>query len=235
MRNRRPIYGVGINDADYVVQKFEKQQQDAKIIRKMMWQCPAYSSWTSMLERCFCSNFKARYPTYEGVHCCEEWFLFSKFKEFYNCAYKAGYHLDKDILVFGNKIYSPETCVFVPPWLNNFVIEKSDFAGVHKHNNCNAYKATLTNPLTKQVKTITGKFKTKEDAFNARLSAKILLVDEIKFELDLIDERLYHALIERYLSRITSTDIINKLCSTDELTNKVEFLDVLDKLGIGHE
>jgi hypothetical protein len=32
-----------------------------------------------------------------------------------------GRHLDKDILIPGNKLYSPETCIFVPTEINNLL------------------------------------------------------------------------------------------------------------------
>ena len=32
------------------------------------------------------------------------------------------YHLDKDILVKGNKVYSPETCCFVPQEINSLLV-----------------------------------------------------------------------------------------------------------------
>lgn len=33
-----------------------------------------------------------------------------------------GWHLDKDILLKGNKVYSPETCAFVPAKINSLLI-----------------------------------------------------------------------------------------------------------------
>lgn len=46
------------------------------------------------------------------------WKYLSNFKKWYDEHYVEGWHLDKDILMQGNKFYSPETCCFVPFEIN---------------------------------------------------------------------------------------------------------------------
>ena len=61
-------------------------------------------------------------PTYRGCLVAEEWHNFQVFAKWFHENYKPEYmqnwHLDKDILVKGNKIYSPETCCFIPVEIN---------------------------------------------------------------------------------------------------------------------
>lgn len=75
-----------------------------------------YLVWRSMFCRCYTK--RNRENTYKGCSVCEEWWLLSNFKEWYDKHYVEGWELDKDILVKGNKVYSPETCCFVPPHIN---------------------------------------------------------------------------------------------------------------------
>ncbi len=73
-----------------------------------------YQTWHSMLRRCYSPVFKKDKPTYEGCEVCEEWLHFSVFRKWYAANNKANWELDKDLLIPGNKTYSPETCIFVP-------------------------------------------------------------------------------------------------------------------------
>ena len=105
--------GVGLNDVDFRVW----------VDSKPIWQ---YSLWTSMLNRCFSEKEKQRHPTYKDVTCCDEWLSFGNFVEWLNkeVEYKGhpiGSALDKDIIVKGNKIYSPEFCSFVPTAVNKLL------------------------------------------------------------------------------------------------------------------
>ena len=72
-----------------------------------------YRKWSDMLMRCYSEKYLTKYPTYGGCSVCEEWLNFQVFAVWAqeNCV--EGYELDKDIKVKGNKIYSPETCLFV--------------------------------------------------------------------------------------------------------------------------
>lgn len=86
----------------------------------------SYSVWYNMIRRCYGNRGLKRYRAYIGCAVSNEWKVFSAFKRWYDANYREGFHLDKDILVPSNKIYSASTCVFVPPYINIF-IKKSTF------------------------------------------------------------------------------------------------------------
>ncbi len=72
--------------------------------------------WKSMLERCYCPKFQNKMPTYRGCSVCPEWHNFQIFAEWVESNYPTDgvtYQLDKDLLVKGNKVYSPTTCTFL--------------------------------------------------------------------------------------------------------------------------
>lgn len=77
-----------------------------------------YNTWFNMLSRCYQST-NNRNATYCNVEVCEEWHNFQNFAQwFYNTCKDNSWHLDKDILCPTCKIYSPETCCFVPNEVN---------------------------------------------------------------------------------------------------------------------
>lgn len=88
-----------------------------------------YVCWYHMLSRCK-GRFRHRdIPTYLGCSYAPEWESYDNFADWASQQVGAlakdesgrHFHLDKDILVKGNKTYSPETCVFVPQTLNTFL------------------------------------------------------------------------------------------------------------------
>ncbi len=82
----------------------------------------SYRAWVNMLIRCYKEEYKIKNPTYKDVSCCEEWRYYSNFEKWHNKSYykvdNETMCLDKDILVKGNKIYSPDTCIYVPHTIN---------------------------------------------------------------------------------------------------------------------
>ena len=72
-----------------------------------------YKTWCGMLERCYSDKYQAKYPTYIGCSVDPIWHNFQNFTKWFDKNYIEGYYLDKDIKVEGNKIYSPENCLFV--------------------------------------------------------------------------------------------------------------------------
>ena len=93
----------------------------------------AYEVWMKMLQRCYDPYFINKHLTYKDCFVCEEWHNFQNFcKWFYKNYYECNGEqmcLDKDILCKGNKIYSPETCIFVPQRINNLFIKSNVIRG----------------------------------------------------------------------------------------------------------
>ena len=90
-----------------------------------------YREWQNMLHRCY--GVEKNNPTYRGCEVCEEWHNFQNFAKWY---YENYYEiegetmcLDKDILFKGNKIYSPQTCIFVPNRINTLFIKSDKVRG----------------------------------------------------------------------------------------------------------
>lgn len=72
-----------------------------------------YNTWANMLERCYSPKLHQKYPTYIGCTVVLEWHNFQNFAQWYEENHKPGLHLDKDIKIHGNRIYGPDTCLFV--------------------------------------------------------------------------------------------------------------------------
>lgn len=120
------VYGVGINDADYdVVTRYFDVERGKGAMRR----CPFYTKWVAMLARGYSSLFHSKHPTYLDCMVCDEWLTFSNFKSWMELQDWEGKHLDKDVLSRGNKIYSPDTCVFVDAKVNNFLTESDASRG----------------------------------------------------------------------------------------------------------
>ena len=167
-RERRPlnkiVEGIGINDSPFVVQP---------IISEKQIKHPAYSVWRDMLVRCYSNRLKEKSPSYIGVTCCEEWLLFTNFAKWFKNNYIEGYQLDKDILVKGNKTYSPNTCIFVPQKINSFLTlrgnDRGNFPlGVDLHNG--KFQAAIK---ISGKRIYLGTFNTKEEAHRTWQKAKL--------------------------------------------------------------
>ncbi|MEE8289764.1 MAG: hypothetical protein V3R25_10170 [Nitrosomonadaceae bacterium] len=109
---KRLVQGVGINDADYTVMPRINGKRST---------CPFYQAWASMLERCYSPKCQRRWPTYMGCSVVEEWHSFIAFRAWMEGQDWQGRELDKDILVDGNKVYGPDTCVFIDSKVNSLL------------------------------------------------------------------------------------------------------------------
>lgn len=115
---RKPLYGVGINDADYITQPTIIVDGIARRGEK----CPYYLSWQQMIRRGYDCNWKKMRPSYAEVSVREDWHYFMRFRAWaLEQGDIKGLHLDKDILNPGNKIYNTDDCAFVPVWINNLL------------------------------------------------------------------------------------------------------------------
>ena len=194
--HRKKVLGFAINDADYPTQKTEKTTSGK---RKTVKICPYYTAWTGMLDRCLSTKFKDKNPTYKDVTCCEEWLTFSKFKSWMETQDWEGKQLDKDLLVYQNKIYSPETCVFVTGKVNNFLLRNTASRGLYplgvtkaqlihgKYEPTNKYVAYCGHKYTKsgsRTSIYLGAFMIPEEAHKAWQKAKIKLANELLLSVD---------------------------------------------------
>lgn len=201
--NKKLIYGIGINDSNYKT-RIRKTigYINGKQKQAVVWQCPIYTKWASMLERCYSSRIQDKYPTYKGCSVCKEWLTFSNFKDWMEKQDWEGNELDKDILFSGNKLYSPERCAFVPHIVNAFVIDcgrsRGEYLiGCHFNKIKNKFVSQCRNPFTKKVEHL-GYFDNEQDAHQKWVGRKI----EIAVELSKIqtDVRIAEALISKYVN-----------------------------------
>lgn len=109
------IYGVGINDADYLIYLTEMVAG----VQKNIWVCPFYILWKNMLRRCY----SGKDANYLDCMVADEWLSFLSFKKWVSRHDWEGMQLDKDILFPGNRVYGPEFCVFVTSQLNTFLLD----------------------------------------------------------------------------------------------------------------
>jgi len=120
--NRKTVFGVGINDADYVTQPRINDRQVT---------CPFYAKWHDMIKRCYHQKTLEKRPSYIGCSICDEWLYFSNFKSWMAKQDWDGMHLDKDIITPGNKIYSPDNCCFVTGALNMLLTDHAADRGIY--------------------------------------------------------------------------------------------------------
>jgi hypothetical protein len=120
--SKKLVFGVGINDANYTVRPTIDGKQEM---------CPFYSTWTNMLARCYSQAAQAINPTYIGCTVYSEWLSFSSFSKWVKDQDWKGKHLDKDILIQGNKVYGPLSCIFVSSQINSLLNERSNRRGIY--------------------------------------------------------------------------------------------------------
>ena len=181
----RKIFRVGINDANYAVMP---------IIDGKQMRCPFYRKWCGMLRRCYCPNYLAQRPTYQGCVVCDEWLYFSNFKEWMETQGWEDKQLDKDFFGDGS-IYSPSTCCFVEQWLNSLFNGRAALRGLYpigvsKHKN--RFRARLK---INGHGTHIGYFDTSEEASTAYQKAKRQhVIDKMK---DYPDQRIKQAVLAK--------------------------------------
>lgn len=198
--SRKLVCGVGINDADYRVEHRETVGYvNGKQKQKLLWRCPFYQTWKDMLTRCFSEKFVAKFPTYIECASHESWYLFSNFRLWMAGQDWEGNHLDKDLLFPGNKVYSPDTCIFVSQDVNNFLLDHKVTARQYPIGVCFHSRVER---LVVQCKQLSGRSKTLgyfDDPVEAHavwLTEKLRLAKVLA--ISQLDSRIASALVERY-------------------------------------
>lgn len=222
---KSPVYGAGINDADYVTKVQENLGRfNGKQKQRVVWRCPYYARWCDMLRRCYSKTFKNKNLTYLDCIVCDEWLYFSKFKSWMETQDWEGKQLDKDILIAGNKIYSPDTCIFVTKALNLFVMESFTKlgpypSGVYWNKKNEKFYAACKDPLNRFPSHL-GVYETANEAHIEWINKKI----EYSYELD-VDDKVRNALIERYMIMLDKAQ-----AKQDDLQGKAEELTKLQEI-----
>ena len=165
-----------------------------------------YKHWSSMLTRVYSVAYSIKKPTYVGCSVCEEWHDFQNFGKWYDDNYyeinDEKMCLDKDILHKGNKVYSPENCVFVPQNINSLVLNSKAkrgecLIGVSYHKATGKFRADcsiLDNNKKKQKQL--GTYSTEIKAFNEYKKFKEKYIKQfVENYKSKIPNNLYNALI----------------------------------------
>ena len=189
----RLVYGIGFNDGKYLSKVNGKAPRE-------------YDAWRHLLLRCT-EKYWEKKPTYTGTTCSNNFKNYSYFYEW--CHRQVGFgnkdekdkswHLDKDILVRGNKFYSEDGCIFVPQRINKLLI-KSEASrgewpvGVSWRKNVKKFEAQCNTGGGKQQHL--GFFTTPHEAFLSYKTFKEVLIKQVASEYKhLIDGRVYQALM----------------------------------------
>ena len=190
------VYGVGIIGAKY------PSRVNGVLTRE-------YKLWMDMLRRCYSDGFKKKHPAYKDCEVSEN---FKSYEYFYEWCHKQigfgvdGFEIDKDLLTKGNKVYSEDTCVFIPQETNLVLIKGTALRGEHLigvywHKKDKVFVAQVSRNKGKPE--YLGSFKTEIEAFNAYKQTKESYIKELanKWK-NKIDIRAYNALM-KYKVEIT--------------------------------
>lgn len=166
------VYGVG-----YLGEGKYKMSENGKLKRE-------YIIWRDMLKRCYDPKYQEKYPTYKGCRVEDYLLNFQHMGEWLeNNYYEVPGEvmcLDKDILCKGNKIYSRETCIFVPERINKLFNKRGNDrgdcpVGVTPKPSGN-YEARCNDGYGKRIPL--GTYSTEEEAFQVYKEYKEKLIKE---------------------------------------------------------
>lgn len=161
-----------------------------------------YQIWSAMLQRCYDKEYQAeKNPTYIGCTVDDKWHCYQDYADDY---YKLvgdnkGWHVDKDIIFRGNKVYSYENCCAVPPELNMLLCGGNSLRGKYpigvswnKHQG--KFRAYSWGGIGKQIHI--GYYSDETSAFNAykKFKGSYIKQQANKWK-DQIDPRAYEALM----------------------------------------
>lgn len=190
------VYGVGIAG-----NKYKTVDENSKSIKE-------YAIWYHILQRCYDEKYIKKHPAYRDVDVCEEWLYFPNFYEWlhnqpnfdkwYNGKRWA---IDKDIIVKGNKTYSPENCCIIPQNINCLFLKRESERGEYPigvYYSNDGFVARCRNPFLDKAVEI-GKYYTPEKAFYLGYKPYkeniIKKVAQIEYDAGNITEQCYQAMM----------------------------------------
>ena len=188
------IYGVGYNSKGKYPTRIDGK--DTK----------CYCTWRNMLQRCYYSKYHEKESTYIDCEVAKEWLDYQVFAEWWHQNYYTiegeKMCLDKDILMKDNKVYSPDTCVFVSSKINSLFTKCNENRGnlpIGVAKNGNGYQTCCANGSGKNIPL--GTFPTVHEAFLMYKINKELLIESVAEEYKaVIPSKLYEALMKYEVS-----------------------------------
>lgn len=153
-----------------------------------------YAIWNGILRRCYNPQTEKMAGIYKGCYVAEEWHNFQNFAEWYTEKDTGGrLAVDKDLLYLGNREYSPDKCLLIPQWLNNFTLTSTKsrgtcLVGSSLIKSSGRYRSYC---LLDSRQVHLGVYSTELEAHNAWKSFKLNVAYSRKIEMDSIDKRVY--------------------------------------------
>lgn len=164
-----------------------------------------YDDWKHMLKRVYNEEFHNKYPTYKDCRLYEDWHNFQIFAKWSNENYyevpNQRMCLDKDILIKGNKLYSPDTCIYVPERINCLLLKCDSHRGKYpigvtyhkKTSSFNTNLSIITDGKRKRINL--GYYQTPVEAYEVYKRAKENYIKQVADEYrSYIPNELYQAL-----------------------------------------
>lgn len=164
------ILGIGIVGIKYPISINGKQIKE-------------FILWRNILRRCYFPQCNSKERKYIESSVCEEWLYYPNFYEWLHSQENfdkwyngENWHIDKDILIKGNKLYSPDTCCLVPSNVNELFTKTDAFRGntpigVHWHSRDNVYEVNCNDPFLNKCVYL-GRYDDIEQGFQAYKSYK---------------------------------------------------------------
>ena len=186
MNIKRTVVGVGFLGGS----KYQTRINGVELVE--------YGVWRSMIRRCYSAKAQIRDYKYFGCEVHSDWHNFQRFADWYlnHESSGLGYDVDKDLLVRGNKTYSPENCCLLPAELNSIIQTgniKSVLVGTTFHKQTGMWQAQVKNN-GRQI--FLGLFESRFDAHLAYVEAKEAYVRErADYWRGRIEDRAYSALM----------------------------------------
>ncbi len=192
-KSNKLVYGIGIKGMKYSARK-------SGVLLK------EYNAWRSMLLRCTPKHW-INYPACSGCTVSEN---FKSYEYFYEwCQSQVGFGsvdengklwcLDKDILIKGNKLYSEDTCTFVPHKINTLLVKCDKVRGSSPVGVC--FDRTFNKFMSQVrlgcgVRKFLGHYSTEQEAFLAYKTFKEVYIKQVAEDYKgAVDDRVYNTLI----------------------------------------
>jgi len=187
------VYGVGINDM-------------------VGLKTPHYQRWTDMLKRCYSGSL----VSYSGVEVVDQWKYLSNFSAWADGKNYNGLELDKDIMGSGD-IYSPDTCAFVPHYINSLLLIRERGRGLYPlgvssitNNKTNKFRARLK--TDEGVSQFLGNYPCQQSAHKAWQEAKFNNIRKVanRYKFDIYFDKDVYESLKRISDRLEH-EFINNL------------------------